>query len=413
MGSTIEEANSYETGLHLLEKLRDLHKDQRLCGEPRNELFSTHDDLLLYLLSLLRGDAHFLPEVSIDEWKKLLSALRSHWITPLLYYKIGNSPPEFHPPGEILDQMRTAFLLSRIQCLKIEKQLNEILNSFNRKGIEVIILKGPALALSIYPDPATRPYCDLDLLVREEDFIIASGLLEEIGYKSKISRFGHLKGVDCEEAFIHQRDPDKNIMVELHWDLHKFAGHKDKLNLKELFRRSIQFETPSVSFKVLDRVDTIIACVLHMTLTHSNDIRLLSVYDIALLLQKITDKHEWKILMERSGELNARTGLEKSITIAQLWTGLNLPSDFIDFHKWPVASDGEIRTVSNAIHRHDKPLRTFFKLYLDGTSDPLQKAGYIFRLVFPRTDHIRASYPPSQNWLLPLSYIKRWWKWIK
>ena len=165
MGSTIEETITCKTGLYLLEKLRDIHKDHTLCGEPRNALFNTHEDLLLYLLSLLRGDAHFLPEVTIDEWKKLLSALRSHWITPLLYYKIGNSPSEFHPPGEILDQMRTAFLLSRIKSLKIEKQVNEIVNSFNRKGTEVIILKGPALALSLYPDAATRPYGDLDLLV--------------------------------------------------------------------------------------------------------------------------------------------------------------------------------------------------------------------------------------------------------
>ncbi|MCC6545327.1 MAG: nucleotidyltransferase family protein [Nitrospirae bacterium] len=397
----------------LLEKLRDIHTDQKLCGEPRNVLLNTHDDLLLYLLSLLRGDAHLLPqvspEISIDEWKKLLSALRSHWITPLLYYKIGNSPPEFHPPGEILDQMRTAFLLSRIQCLKIEKQVNEIVNSFNRKGIEFIVLKGPALAHSIYPDPATRPHCDLDILVREEDFINAKGLLEEIGYKSKTSRFGHLKGVDCEEAFTHQRDPDKNIMVELHWDLHILSGHKGKQNIKELFHRSIQLETPSLSFKVLDPVDTLIACVLHMTVTHSADIRLLSIYDIALLLQKITDKHEWQILIERSIEFNARIGLEESIKIAQLWTGLNLHADFIDFHKWPTASDIEYRIVPKV----KNILGTVLNLNMSVSSNPLQKVRYTFRLAFPGTDHIRKAYPPSRNWLLPLSYIKRWLKWIK
>ena len=396
-----------------MEKLRDIHKDHTLCGEPRNALFNTHEDLLLYLLSLLRDDAHLLPqvspEVSIDEWKKLLSALRSHWITPLLYHKIGNSPSEFHPPGEILDQMRTAFLLSRIQCLKIEKQLNEILNSFNRKGIEVIVLKGPALALSIYPDPATRPYGDLDLLVREEDFITASGLLEEIGYKSKISRFGHLKGVGCEEAFIHQKEPDKNVMVELHWDLHILSGHKGKQNINELFHRSIQLETPSLSFKVLDPVDTLIACVLHMTITHSKDIRLLSIYDIALLLQKITDKHTWQILIERSIEFNARIGLEKAIKMAQLWTGLNLPADFIDFHKWPTASDIEYRIVPNV----KNILGTLLHLNMSVSTNPLQKVRDNFRLAFPRTDHIRKAYPPSRNWLLPLSYIKRWWKWIQ
>ena len=142
MATIIKEANTYETGFHLLEKLRDLHEGQRLCGKQRNALFNTHDDLLLYLLSLLRGDAHIqpevLPKISINEWKKLLKALRCHQIIPLLYYKIRNFPPEFHPPGEISDQMRTAFLMSRVQSSKIENQLNEILNSFNRKGKKLL-----------------------------------------------------------------------------------------------------------------------------------------------------------------------------------------------------------------------------------------------------------------------------------
>src|SRR3989304_8864855 len=134
MQEYIEEINTCEIGLQLLEKIRNIHKDQRLCGEPGNVLLDAHDDLLLYILALLRGDAHFLPElslevlpeISIDEWKKLLKVLRCHQIIPLLYYKTCNVPPEFHPPGEIRDQMRTAFLISRIQSLKIERQLNDI-----------------------------------------------------------------------------------------------------------------------------------------------------------------------------------------------------------------------------------------------------------------------------------------------
>src|SRR3972149_10851073 len=86
MQEYIEEINTCEIGLQLLEKIRNIHKDQRLCGEPGNVLLDAHDDLLLYILALLRGDAHFLPE--------------------------------FHPPGEIRDQMRTAFLMSRIRWKK-------------------------------------------------------------------------------------------------------------------------------------------------------------------------------------------------------------------------------------------------------------------------------------------------------
>jgi len=65
----------------------------------------------------------------------------------------------------------------------------------------------------------------------------------------------------------------------------------------------------NTSWNVSNEANFSIACVLHMTITHSNDIRLLSIYDMALLLQKITDKHMWQILIERSIEFNARIGL--------------------------------------------------------------------------------------------------------
>jgi len=165
----------------------------------------------------------------------------------------------------------------------------------------------------------------------------------------------------------------------------------------------------NTSWNVSNEANSSIACVLHMTITHSKDIRLLSIYDIALLLQKITDKHTWQILIERSIEFNARIGLEKAIKMAQLWTGLNLPADFIDFRKWPTASDIEYRIVPNV----KNILGTLLHLNMSVSTNPLQKVRDNFRLAFPRTADIRKAYPPSRNWLLPLSYIKRWWKWIQ
>lgn len=111
MQEYIEEINTCEIGLQLLEKIRNIHKDQRLCGEPGNVLLDAHDDLLLYILALLRGDAHFLPE--------------------------------FHPPGEIRDQMRTAFLMS---CIGIYMYFLEI-----RVNLILKICSGEAYSLMLLP----------------------------------------------------------------------------------------------------------------------------------------------------------------------------------------------------------------------------------------------------------------------
>jgi hypothetical protein len=61
-------------------------------------------------------------------------------------------------------------------------QLGEILTAFARAGVAVIVLKGPALASEHYPDPALRPFTDLDLLVRRHDRDRAIDVLSAVGY---------------------------------------------------------------------------------------------------------------------------------------------------------------------------------------------------------------------------------------
>jgi len=44
---------------------------------------------------------------------------------------------------------------------------------FSKKGIDLIVLKGPALARTYYPDPVTRSSDDIDLLVKPDDLLKA------------------------------------------------------------------------------------------------------------------------------------------------------------------------------------------------------------------------------------------------
>src|SRR5580658_9006681 len=44
------------------------------------------------------------------------------------------------------------------------KRLSEL---FTAAGVDALLVKGAALALTVYPEPAARPMTDIDLLVRE------------------------------------------------------------------------------------------------------------------------------------------------------------------------------------------------------------------------------------------------------
>jgi hypothetical protein len=66
--------------------------------------------------------------------------------------------------------------------LWLERRLLELDDAFRAEGIEVVVLKGPSVAHTAYPDPALRPFRDLDLLVRTSDWRRACALLAGMGW---------------------------------------------------------------------------------------------------------------------------------------------------------------------------------------------------------------------------------------
>ncbi|MGR3219732.1 MAG: nucleotidyltransferase domain-containing protein, partial [Candidatus Anammoxibacter sp.] len=331
---------------------------------------------------------------------------------PLLYWKVGRLPSELRPPEEISGQMRQAFLYNRAQCFKIEAQLNEILNAFNSRGIEVIVLKGYGLAKTVYPDPATRPSGDIDLLVHPDKFTKARTLLKGLGYKCLVERFEIIKGFHWDEVFTRKTNGKTNLDIELHWDLHRCFGNKRNTDIDGLFDRAVSVELAGSSFKVLHHVDALVFCALHMLMTHNEHIRLLWIYDCAMIARRLTTFKDWEILQERSDDLGGRIALEKALKMAQVWAGLQIPSEFNDFSEWTNPTLEDNAAWSNAMARSFKP-GVFFKEALLNPSTFFTNVNYLFRLLFPDPIYMRRAYPYSHNRQLPLAYMKRWWKWFK
>jgi len=396
----------------LLEKIRNMHAELTLCGEPRNALLGLPDDFLTYILSILRKESSTPPEATVNQWSKVLSLLKSHWILPLLYWQIGTLQPELRPPEDVLLKMRKSFLVSRVRCFHMEKQLSKIIKAFHDGGIRPLVLKGPALALSIYPDPAIRPSSDLDLLVLPEHMLRARDILEQLDYKGLGKRFENCKDFYSEETFVPQKDKRENRVIELHWDLHSFTGISREVKLEDLFQRAMKIEKSGLTFETLDPVDTLIHRAINMAIWHNRDIRLIWIYDTALLAQRLKSPKDWELLQKRSVDWRARLALEYSLKMAQIWIGLKILERFDDFTRWPRPSETEVGAWSDAMLRHDR-ITSFLKVHWSNSSGFLKKIRYLFHLLFPSPKIIRLDYPPSQNWLLPLSYIRRLFRWFK
>jgi hypothetical protein len=64
------------------------------------------------------------------------------------------------------------------------KTLAKVLDAFQTAGIDVLVLKGTALAHLVYPQPGLRSMRDVDLLVSRSQARQAQTLLAELGFNA-------------------------------------------------------------------------------------------------------------------------------------------------------------------------------------------------------------------------------------
>ena len=112
-----------------------------------------------------------------------LSATEFDEVTPLLYdsgaaglgwWRVRETNLRDTPSGELLHQ---AFRLLALQANIHQTKLQKLFRLMRAAGVEPILLKGWAIA-RLYPQPALRPYGDIDLFVRPQDCGIAKRVIE-------------------------------------------------------------------------------------------------------------------------------------------------------------------------------------------------------------------------------------------
>jgi hypothetical protein len=395
----------------LLNEIRQFHNEFTLAGSPNGNLLNLSDPVLSYLVSILRQkEPVFLPQISDEEWADLLHHLSYHGIIPLIYWQMTQFPAELRPPEIIISRMRDVFLRNNIYYQILVRQLRIIQDEFKKQGIRSLIFKGLALAWTVYPDFTTRPSGDIDLLVKPEQFVKAREVLIQIGYGYHFKRFEMYKEICKAEEFFHKKDEKKPLTIDLHWNLLHYYGIQRDNGFGDVFGRATDVKMPSLSFQTLDRVDALIYSALHLILNHPESRRLIWICDIALLAEKMVETKDWEILEKRTKALKADLAVENALKLACIWNGLQLPKKYREFSEWLRPTLAQKIELAFAETKNGPDIR--LKGFLDIIGSAPNKISYLFKLIFPSAKYMQIVYPPSKTWLLPLSYIQRWGRWI-
>src|SRR5262245_28486507 len=154
------------------------------------------------------------------DWQRLIRLAGSHGVLPLLYRSLSRNSSDAIPKV-VLDQLKETSQSIALHSLSLTAELLRLLDFFANHGIHAIPFKGPVLAASAYRDLSLRQFGDLDILVKRDDVVKASGLLASQGYQPITSE----QDLDPDDvAYLEQRlytfaHRDRETRVDLQWRL--------------------------------------------------------------------------------------------------------------------------------------------------------------------------------------------------
>ena len=147
-------------------------------------------DRLLYLSGLPSFSSEE-PEKMSGTLKKaaagdeLLKKIRVHRLLPRFYLLVRRNRWEGLLPQKTWQEIEAGYYGFLASWVRFETLLENLILSFNHQGVETLLLKGVALALSVYQNNPVRGFGDLDLLIHETDRTTAEALLGEAGYQKQ------------------------------------------------------------------------------------------------------------------------------------------------------------------------------------------------------------------------------------
>lgn len=192
-------------------------------------------------------------------------------------------------------------LLAHARKLVFEITCGEIQKLLAAAGIPLLVLKGPHVGSTLYENPAERNYCDLDLLVRPDDYFPAAAVLLQNGFR--------LFGVNRRRLASEKADyqllllAPRGVAVELH----RALADRDQFrsDVWGFFKRSEEFTFGALKVRGLDTEDLLLHLCLHFGKRHFMTCEKKHLLDIALLLKK--KDVAWAVFLDRVKQAHCRT----------------------------------------------------------------------------------------------------------
>lgn len=334
-----------------------------------------------------------------------------HGLTALLYRSLRSS---IHPSpsSDLRDRLKPSFLRMAVVNLQLSRELAAILEACQAAGLDVLLLRGFAMA-ALYKDAdelTARPMQDLDLLVRREQLSDIAQVLVSMGYQEIDRRPGFARTFSYTLEFV-RASCGGLLLVEPHWTI-AYPPFSDRIAMDLVWKRAVNRKVVGMETRLLSPEDLVLHLCVHL-IHRRESAPFLWYYELDRLLRCEASSLQWPLICEMASQ--SGQGLLMAAILEQLTAWLDTPiRDEIvrDLSVPPRQSlsvsksawlERRLSGLLTGVSRVDG-LESFALLFrLSGFASRLR---YTFALLFPSATFMRLTYGLS-GYRLTFCYFTR------
>lgn len=252
------------------------------------------------LAAALRGEADLAwPEEGAAR-VALLAEIEAQGVAALLHEIWSRPECRAAVPSGLREAVAQLDRAARMRDLLRLSEARRIGAALAAAGIDVLWLKGAALAHWLYPQPHLRPLGDLDVLFASHaEALRAAEVLAPLGYRLPIR---HIAG----DLYVHELlavHAGHGLELDLHWRLANPALFSERLQWTELRAAAIAVPALGEGARALYPVHALLHACLHRAGNQRSGRadRLIGLFDLHRLAQRLTDQ-DWARFVELAVE---------------------------------------------------------------------------------------------------------------
>ncbi|HET9481621.1 MAG TPA: nucleotidyltransferase family protein [Candidatus Polarisedimenticolia bacterium] len=269
----------------------------------------------------------------VADWGQVREQAVALGLAPLVFRSLSHPEPGRLCPAGFLHQLSRAAHAASFRSLQQRRELARLLESLGERGIEPILLKGAALACTVYDEPGLRTMKDFDLLVREEEMPAAVETLERLDYVPLYrAALSDRRRRAAYYAAHHHSTPMIARSGRAVVELHRHIIHMKEPGRYDIGRIRVRAEPARLDGRAVlvpSSADLLLHTCLHMSYSDRFVGKLRDLLDLHLIVARGGSAIDWSALLHEIPSEAAARCLVSCLDLSRRLHGTPVPADFL------------------------------------------------------------------------------------